>query len=270
STKPQTSQELPQKDDTQTLIAQEERIEGAVRLQTYTTYFGSSGWNVAGDIYLGHWSSTPSLLSSISAGGIYGGIMGVALLLVCARSLFVLYIAQSCSLHFHDRLFRKVLSLSVPLFFDVTPVGRILNRFSNDLDTLDSQIPFYGYLLLQFIFQILALIIVCGITTPYVLIAYPLMFYCFYKLQTYFNPTSGALKRMESITRSPLVTLVSETLSGLATIRAFKLNSEFIKWNRDRLDRHMQFFSTFYLSRCWFQMRLDWMSASIIIVVAFV
>ncbi|OQR87195.1 ATP-binding Cassette (ABC) Superfamily [Achlya hypogyna] len=271
------------------LVAQEDRADGAVSLKTYTTYFGSSGWNgsvvvatvflsyfacqacvVGGDLYLSHWATTVSLASSLSAGGIYGSIMGAAIVLVCGRSLFALYIAQSCSLHFHERLFRKVLSLPVPTFFDVTPIGRVLNRFASDLDTLDSQIPFYGYLLLQFVFQILAVLVVCGVSTPYVLAVYPPTFFAFYKAQTYFNPASGALKRMESVTRSPLVTLVSEALHGLTTIRAFGMGPTFVRWNRHRLDTHMRFFSTFYMSRCWFQMRLDWLSATIIVAVAFV
>ncbi|KDO21529.1 hypothetical protein SPRG_12492 [Saprolegnia parasitica CBS 223.65] len=270
------------------LMTTEDRVNGAVSLQTYATYFGSSGWNsavvvativlsygacqgcvVAGDVYLGHWATTASLAKSLGAGGVYGGIMLGALTLVVGRSLFALYIAQKCSLHLHARLFRKVLSLPVPTFFDVTPLGRILNRFATDLDTLDSQIPFYGYLLLQFLFQILAVLVVCGLSTPYVLVLYPLMGYLFYKAQTYFNPASGALKRLELVTRSPLVTLVAEALDGLTTIRAFGLAATFVVWNRTRLDAHMRYFSTFYLSRCWFQMRLDMLSAGIVVAVAF-
>ncbi|OQR98910.1 ATP-binding Cassette (ABC) Superfamily [Thraustotheca clavata] len=270
------------------LVMQEERATGSVSVKTYTDYFGSSGWNgafvattvglsyllcqgclVGGDIFLSRWSTNAELKSSITTALNYGAIILAAVILVWVRSMYALYIAQWCSINLHKRLFHKVLSLPVPTFFDVTPVGRILNRFSSDLDMLDSQIPFYGYMVLQFLFQVLAVLFVCGITTPYVIIVYPFMLGAFYLVQIYYNPTSGALKRMDSITRSPIVTLVAETLSGLTTVRAFDMNSVFVKLNRNRLDHHMRFFSTFYMTRAWFQMRLDWLSAAIVVVVAF-
>ncbi|EQC30630.1 hypothetical protein SDRG_11685 [Saprolegnia diclina VS20] len=270
------------------LVAQEERAIGAVSVATYVKYFGASGWNgryvgasvllsylvcqgvvVSGDLYLSHWSNAPLRASSVASSWSYASIILAAVLLVWGRSMYALFVAQRCSQSLHTRLFRKVLSLSVPTFFDVTPIGRILNRFSTDLDLLDSQVPFYGFMLLQFVFQILAVLLVCGATTPYVIILYPVMLVAFYKVLQYFNPTASALKRLESVTRSPLVTSISETLHGLSTIRAFNLAPTFLTTHRRKLDHHMQFFSTFYMARAWFQMRLDWLSAAIIVVVAF-
>ncbi|OQR94186.1 ATP-binding Cassette (ABC) Superfamily [Achlya hypogyna] len=270
------------------LVAKEERAVGAVSVATYTSYFGSSGWNgtvvavsvllsysvcqavvVSGDLYLSHWSTTPTSWWSQGASWSYAAIILAGVVLVWGRSMYALFIAQRCAQQLHSRLFHKVLSLSVPTFFDVTPLGRVLNRFATDLDLVDAQIPFYGFMLLQFLFQIFAVLIVCAATTPYVMLLYPVMLAGFYYVVGFYNPTAGALKRMDSITRSPLVTLISEALNGLTTIRAFKMTPTFVAWNRARLDTHMRYFSTFYMSRAWFQMRLDWLSAGIIILVAF-
>ncbi|KDO33637.1 hypothetical protein SPRG_01607 [Saprolegnia parasitica CBS 223.65] len=271
------------------LVAQEERAVGAVSVTTYVKYFGASGWNgryvgasvllsylvcqgvvVSGDLYLSHWSNASVLrASSVASSWSYASIIVAAVLLVWGRSMFALFVAQRCSQSLHTHLLRKVLSLAVPTFFDVTPIGRILNRFSTDLDLLDAQVPFYGFMLLQFLFQILAVLLVCGASTPYVILVYPCMLFSFYEVQQCFNPTASALKRLESVTRSPLITSVSETLHGLSTIRAFGMAPAFLQKHRRQLDHHMQFFSTFYMARAWFQMRLDWLSAAIVVVVAF-
>merc|ERR1719450_1231813 len=61
----------------------------------------------------------------------------------------------------HDRMMRKVLSASVPMFFDVVPTGRILNRFSKDLDSLDAQLPEFMFDFLQSSAYVLAAVLMC-------------------------------------------------------------------------------------------------------------
>ncbi|KDO23429.1 hypothetical protein SPRG_22283 [Saprolegnia parasitica CBS 223.65] len=271
------------------LMDKEDRAKGAVSTTTYKTYFGSSGYNGAvvaasiitfftvsqtalamTDWFMSYWSNHTDMMAKISSGYIYLGCAVVSVFLVYGRSLYVLMVAIKCSQSLHSMLVHKVIGAPVPTFFDVTPMGRILNRFSSDLDQTDSQLPYFGLLLLQFLFQIVAVLIVCVISTPWILVVYAPLAYLFYKVQQYYNKTSGELKRLESISRTPVVTLVSETLSGLSTIRAFNMTETFLTNQRTALDHYVSFSFLFQCSARWFQMRLDWLSAAIITGVAFI
>ncbi|CAK5065017.1 unnamed protein product [Aphanomyces euteiches] len=143
-------------------------------------------------------------------------------------------------------------------------------RFSGDLDQVDSQLPFFGVLFLQFAFQIIAVAIVCAVSSPFILIIYVPMLYLVYKVQAFFNASSGDLKRLESVSRTPVVNLISETNSGLSTIRAFDMTEQFAKRNREAIDHNQSYLMIYRIASRWLQMRLDWLSAVIIAGVAFI
>ncbi|EQC32348.1 hypothetical protein SDRG_10095 [Saprolegnia diclina VS20] len=271
------------------LVAKEDREVGAVATSIYATYLSFSGHGplfvfasvgaaftisqaalALLDWFMGHWANTPSMAGAVSSAWIYVGIMLGAVVLICGRIIYGLLLVIRCSKTLHERLFAKVLSAPVTTFFDVVPVGRILNRFSSDLDQVDSQIPYFGLLFLQFFFQNLAVVVVCAATSPYVLPLYVPIFYAFYKLQAYYNLTSGELKRMDSTSRSPVLNTISETINGLSTIRAFRMSSDFAAKSRAILDNNLRFFSLYRTSSRWMQMRLDWLSVAVIAGVAFI
>ncbi|OQS03262.1 ATP-binding Cassette (ABC) Superfamily, partial [Thraustotheca clavata] len=271
------------------LLEKEDRAKGTVTAKTYFLYFGSSGYNgvVVGvsiftfftvsqtalamtDWFMSYWSSHLDLGNNISYGYIYLGCAIVSAILVYGRSMYLLLVAIKCSRSLHTMLLNKVIRAPVPTFFDVTPMGRILNRFSSDLDQTDSQLPYFGLLMLQFLFQIFAVLIVCMISTPWILVVYAPLFYLFFVVQRYYNKTSGELKRLESISRTPVVTLVSETISGLSTIRAFNRTESFLEKQRNALDNYVSLSFLYNCSARWFQMRLDWLSSAVIVGVAFI
>ncbi|KAH9182168.1 hypothetical protein AeNC1_015855, partial [Aphanomyces euteiches] len=178
-----------------------------------------------------------------------------SIVLVWWRTIYLLFLSIKCSMTLHSKLLAKVIQAPVNTFFDITPVGRILNRFSGDLDQVDSQLPFFGVLFLQFAFQIIAVAIVCAVSSPFILIIYVPMLYLFYKVQAFFNASSGDLKRLESVSRTPVVNLISETNSGLSTIP---------------IDHNQSYLMIYRIASRWLQMRLDWLSAVIIAGVAFI
>ncbi|CAK4587383.1 unnamed protein product [Aphanomyces euteiches] len=222
------------------------------------------------DYFMSYWSSHESLNRSIHTGWWYLLLAVLSVLTVYGRSLHVLLVAIASSRALHTNIFNAVIHAPVTTLFDVTPVGRILNRFSSDLDQVDAILPFFGMMVLQVLFQINSVIIVCMISTPWILVVYLPLVYLFYKLQRYFNLSSSELKRMEGISRSPVVTKVSETINGLSTIRAFNMGDKFLESQRRSLDHHISFTHTLSVSNRWFQMRLDLVSSILIIGVAFI
>ena len=103
------------------------------------------------------------------------------------------------------------------------------------------------------------------VSTPWILVLYLPLIYLFYKLQRYYNLSSSELKRMEGISRSPVVTKVSEAMNGLSTIRAFNMGDKFLESQRRALDHHISFTHTLSVSNRWFHLRLDWVSSILII-----
>ncbi|KAF0693441.1 Aste57867_15605 [Aphanomyces stellatus] len=271
------------------LVGKEDRSKGNVTAATYSMYFSSSGHTALTvvalivlfyttsqglmsvmDWFMSYWSSHDSLNTSTSTGWWYIALAIASVITVYGRSLHVLLVAIACSRSLHAKIFNAVVHAPVTTFFDVTPVGRILNRFSSDLDQVDAILPYFGMMVLQFLFQFFSVVVMCMITTPYILVLYVPMVILFYRLQRYYNLSSSELKRMESISRSPVVTTVSEAINGLSTIRAFKITDRFLLKQRQALDRHVSFTFAFSVSNRWFQLRLDWVSTVLIVGVAFV
>lgn len=105
-------------------------------------------------------------------------------------------------------------------FFDTTPIGRIVNRFSSDLYSVDDALPFILNIFLATLFGLLGMVLMISYSLPWImLVLMPLAIVYFY-LQRYYRFTSRELKRLTAITLSPIYTQFSETLKGLTTIRA--------------------------------------------------
>ncbi|RLO12317.1 hypothetical protein DYB28_012047, partial [Aphanomyces astaci] len=96
---------------------------------------------------------------SLAYGWGYVALAGASVVMVYGRSIFTLITAMLCSKNFHSKVLRNVLRAPVPTFFDVTPGGRVLNRFSS------SNLPHFGLCVWQFGFSILSVLVVCAETT---------------------------------------------------------------------------------------------------------
>lgn len=106
-------------------------------------------------------------------------------------------------------------------FFDTTPLGRILNRFSKDVDVIDNVLPMSMRFWIMMFFNALAVLIVISYSTTWFLVVVPFMAIIYYFIQKFYVATSRQLKRIESVTRSPIYTHFSETITGQSTIRAY-------------------------------------------------
>lgn len=105
-------------------------------------------------------------------------------------------------------------------FFDTTPLGRILNRFSSDLYSVDDSLPFILNILLANVFSLLGMLVVISYGLPWVLVPLLPLAMLYYRTQHFYRHTSRELKRLCSLTLSPVYSHFSETLTGLGTIRA--------------------------------------------------
>ncbi len=164
----------------------------------------------------------------------------------------------------HGGLLLSILRAPINTYFDVTPVGRILNRFSKDLDNMDSLLP-------DFFQQILAngfIVIVCISSTFYFLLLLLPLSILFFKTQSYFRHSSRELKRLDGVSRSPLYSFFGEVLQGLTTIRSFNKGHEFTQHFFGLADAQAKNFFVFFFANRWLAFRLDLISNGVLFSVA--
>ena len=135
---------------------------------------------------------------------------------------------------FLSLLYRLI--LAPPRFFDTTPIGRILNRFTTDINRVDgvlqdsSRAALSG--VLEFISSFLVIIIVIPIFTPFALI----VAWLYIRLAPPYIQASRDLRRLETISLSPLFAGFDELLRGLVHVRAFAMETQYQNQNYDRVD----------------------------------
>ncbi|KAM3826474.1 ATP-binding cassette sub-family C member 6 [Vipera latastei] len=165
------------------------------------------------------------LLGFTQAIGKFGSVAAVFLAgIVASRKLF-------------QQLLWDVLR-SPMIFFEQTPSGNLLNRFSKEMDAIDSIIPDKLKSLLSFLFNLLEIYVVIVVATPMVLVAILPLSALYVAFQVFFVTTSCQLKRLEAASRSPIYSHISETFEGSSLIRAFRAQQRFIVRNDVRVDEN--------------------------------
>ncbi|EDV23743.1 uncharacterized protein TRIADDRAFT_57243 [Trichoplax adhaerens] len=149
--------------------------------------------------------------------------------------------------------------LRCPLsFFDYTPSGRILNRFSRDMDEIDIQLPLFADRSLLLVLTLLGSIIVVLASYPWVAIAIVPLVLGISMLAYVFGKTLREVKRLESISRSPVMTHLTATMEGLSVIHAHGKSAEYLTKFRRLLDRNSSCTMIFMALNRWFAIRVDW------------
>ncbi|OWZ04894.1 Multidrug resistance protein ABC transporter, partial [Phytophthora megakarya] len=275
------------------LIRAEDRVKGKVGGRVYKTYFDETGLNgvvvmlvvvaayCAGqaartvvDWWPGHWAremprrGVDPTFSNTTFGMWYLGFLVLCTVVSFGRALMIIESCVRSSQNMHDELFRRVLRAPVTRYFDVTPMGQILNRFSNDLDQMDSILPQEYQTLLQNASLAFGALVVSAFASYWIGVAYIPIFLIFLYIGKYFKKSSREIKRLEGITRSPVYNLFSETLSGLDTIRAFRMQDNFTKQNQRVVDMNANLYLTYWSASRWLATRLDILSVAVIFIVA--
>ncbi|KAK6347368.1 hypothetical protein TWF696_007434 [Orbilia brochopaga] len=146
-------------------------------------------------------------------------------------------------------------------WFDTTPVGRILNRFSADFMKIDSNlanhIAFFGYSLLSLV----GIVVAAAFITPIMLLCAIVLFGLALALALYYLSTAREIKRIESVNKSPIFELFGSVLLGVGTIRAYGENEAYVEKMDKRIDTYAE--ATFYsqLANRWMGIRMTYLGA---------
>ncbi|XP_062258726.1 ATP-binding cassette sub-family C member 4-like isoform X1 [Platichthys flesus] len=200
--------------------------------------------------------------------GVYAGLTASSVVFGFLRSLVFFNVLVSSSQTLHNSMFTAILRTPVH-FFDINPIGRILNRFSKDIGYLDSLLPWTFVDFIQVFLQVIGVIVVAAVVLPWILIPIVPLLTVFLFLRCYFLRTSRDIKRLESTTRSPVFSHLSSSLQGLSTIRAFKVQQRFQQLFDEYQDLHSGAWFLFLTTSRWLAVRLDGICSIFVTITAF-
>lgn len=153
--------------------------------------------------------------------GIYTAISTLSAVFVYLRSFFGAHLGLRASKSFFSG-FNNAIFKAPMLFFDSTPVGRILTRASSDLSTVDYDIPFsMVYAMAAGTEFVVTIAIMASVTWQVLIVSIFSMAGSKYA-QAYYQATARELIRINGTTKAPVTNHVSETALGAVTIRAFR------------------------------------------------
>jgi len=239
-------------------------------------YIASSAFTLTSNLWLSDWSNdalnetlrTDPKLRDLRL-GVYAGL-GLGESFCVIISTVLLNIACLRSSHMlHNKMLSRV--LRAPLaWFNVTPSGRIINRFSKDIDVVDMTIRFNVRLLMVIALRSVTSLILISVGSAYSIILIAPIVLLYFLFQMFYISTSRQLKRIESTTKSPIYSHFSETISGASSIRAFKVTQEFILESNHRVDvNNASYYIGFVASR-WLAIRLEFLGLIVVLVASMV
>ncbi|XP_072339968.1 ATP-binding cassette sub-family C member 3 isoform X2 [Scyliorhinus torazame] len=153
-------------------------------------------------------------------------------------------------------------------FFDTTPIGRLINRFGKDINVIDEVIPLTIQMFLMTFFVSISTMIVVTASTPWFsLLIVPLAF-VYFLVQRFYVATSRQLKRLESVSRSPIYSHFSETITGSSVIRAYGRESSFILMNNNKVDANQKSYYPGIVSNRWLGIRIEFIGNGIVLFAA--
>lgn len=190
---------------------------------------------------------------------------GITLCLI--TSLTVEFLGLSAATNLHHNLLNKIIHAPIR-FFDITPLGQILNRFSADTNIIDQHIPPTLESLTRSTLLCLSAIGVIALITPTFLIALVPLGVAFYFIQKYFRVASKDLQDLDDSTQLPLLCHFSETAEGLTTIRAFRQEARFKQRMLELTDTNNTAYLFLSAANRWLEVRTDYLGAVIVLAAA--
>ncbi|XP_040824354.1 ATP-binding cassette sub-family C member 9 isoform X7 [Ochotona curzoniae] len=221
---------------------------------------------VAIDYWLATWTSeynTEKTDKTYYVAG-FSILCGAGIFLCLVTSLTVEWMGLTAAKNLHHNLLNKII-LGPIRFFDTTPLGLILNRFSADTNIIDQHIPPTLESLTRSTLLCLSAIGMISYATPVFLVALVPLGVAFYFIQKYFRVASKDLQELDDSTQLPLLCHFSETAEGLTTIRAFRHETRFKQRMLELTDTNNIAYLFLSAANRWLEVRTDYLGACIVL-----
>ncbi|XP_023222835.1 multidrug resistance-associated protein 4-like [Centruroides sculpturatus] len=168
---------------------------------------------------------------------VYFGMICVVFFAMILSAILMYEMFIAASIELHNNMFQCIIRTPIS-FLDNNPVGKILNRFSKDVNNMDDSLPNSFSNVIKGGLIVAGMCILQAIFCPYLLILTAVLSISFYSLWTIYTRVVKSIKQMEGKSRSPVFSHLSVSLYGLTTIRAFKAESKFKSSFNEYQDKH--------------------------------
>ncbi|KAL1635190.1 ATP-binding cassette transporter yor1 [Neofusicoccum ribis] len=216
----------------------------------------SQGANIVTSLWLSWWTSNKFGYSEGVYIGVYAALgFSQALLMFVFSVALSVFGTKGSKVMLHQAITRV---LRAPMsFFDTTPLGRITNRFSKDIDTMDNALTDSMRMFLLTMAMILSVFTLIIAYFHYFAIALGPLFLLFVFSASYYRASAREIKRHEAVLRSTVFSRFTEAVSGVATVRAYGLQSRFSKSIREAVDDMDSAYYLTFSNQRWLSTRLD-------------
>ncbi|KAK9469339.1 P-loop containing nucleoside triphosphate hydrolase protein [Lipomyces arxii] len=191
--------------------------------------------------------------------GFYGLISLSSMVLVVMRDGVVFWGSLTASVRIFNNLLGHVTGAKMR-FFDTTPVGRIMNRFSRDISLIDQDMALELSVFSSLFVSLVAVVGLIGFIVPMFLVPGVFIFALFFGINELYLRPSRELKRIEAVTRSPIFQYFGETLAGLSTIRAYAHERRFMVSIMSVVDSNTRPYFLNWVCNRWMNVRVEFVS----------
>jgi ABC-type multidrug transport system fused ATPase/permease subunit len=231
-------------------------LKGTLLAILFQTIYTGSG--IMTNFWITYWTDPNNALGLTDDQylGIYGGIGLVQAITTMVLALSIGLTTLNGAKLLHKKMLIRIMK-SPMSFFDTTPIGRIVNRFAKDVDVCDNTLP--GNLrswlstFANFVATIVSIVIVlpvfCAVIVPAAAV--------FFVVQKMYVNTSRQLKRLESVSRSPIYSHFGETITGASCIRAFGRQDDFIRLSEEKVDYNQRSYYPSIIANRWLAVLLE-------------
>lgn len=205
--------------------------------------------------WLSYYSTHQNKMTAIYAIGLYGVIGICVLVLSLLNNFFWLERGIKSGKNMHDKMLSSVLSAPVR-FFDSTPVGRIIQRFSRDIESVDVYLQWSFISVVNCLLQITVSVCLILALVPFMIVVIAPVLFAYYIIQKNYRSPAREAKRFDSVARSPRYSHFKETLQGLVVIRSFSKEKWFMESFYQKLAESQRMFYSHYMLNRWFSSRI--------------
>nr|CAD2131077.1 unnamed protein product [Meloidogyne enterolobii] len=199
---------------------------------------------------------------------IYIAIVGLNSISTLTRAFLFAIACIYAAKYLHQRLLSRILKANIN-WWDKTPCGRVTNRLSTDVSIVDTSLPFQLNICLASFFSLIGTLILTLVALPLLSLLLLPLFIIYYYIQKYYRRTNVELKRICAITLSPLYSHLSETVSGLITIRSLRISEFFSSKMRTLLGYNLRSSFSSLAAATWLSVRIQMLGLFVLTIILF-
>lgn len=291
------------------LVKDEEKVVGKVSKATYLHYMQAGGGpcvalllglaflafvcsQMFAYVWLQHWVDQIKTASDLPANGtsysnssnvipggmtrenhgfystIYGMSIPIMFFFGIMKGAVCTLVLLSATTKLHDQMFYGVLRSPVR-FFDATPSGRIINRFSKDMDEIDIRVPFFLEMVTQSLLSVLLQLLISVFVYQTFVVVLVVAVALYVLLDHWLNVGVREVKRLDNVARSSVGVHLTTTLQGVSVIRVFECQKWFTNKMYQLVNKHSVAHVVFHLAARWFTLRMELIGICMVTAAAF-